>query len=331
MIIMKMPVSTPTLTPETEKALKKNRDKKNVCILCGRYSVYVKKIYTADKKYYSYQYICPIIEKKSCVGKKLKITDSIPIIDDTTHSDIVYTADENDMRQKATDLEITPKYGEIFTETELKSYGYVDKASIKARKVKKALEELSVEVSKKADEAIAREKAREKALEKALKAEEEELKAEVTKKAEEAMAREKARKVKEEQNKSLVSTARKLDFDDLNSYKQNSIKKHKKLFEKYDKNGNFVRKIQDSPNKETVNEYDKIIKEFEEFEKNNPLSPVGNLFKLMDIAINSSTAAEFLNHPAIKTPVKTESNIETKSEYRETGNAKVSYTKLQLI
>ena len=273
--------------------------------------MYVKKIYTADKKYYSYQYICPIIEKKSCVGKKLKITDSIPIIDDTTHSDIVYTADENDMRQKATDLEITPKYGEIFTETELKSYGYVDKASIKARKVKKALEELSVEVSK--------------------KAEEEELKAEVTKKAEEAMAREKARKVKEEQNKSLVSTARKLDFDDLNSYKQNSIKKHKKLFEKYDKNGNFVRKIQDSPNKETVNEYDKIIKEFEEFEKNNPLSPVGNLFKLMDIAINSSTAAEFLNHPAIKTPVKTESNIETKSEYRETGNAKVSYTKLQLI
>lgn len=306
MIIMKMPVSTPTLTPETEKALKKNRDKKNVCILCGRYSVYVKKIYTADKKYYSYQYICPIIEKKSCVGKKLKFTDSIPIIDDTTHSDIVYTADENDMRQKATDLEITPKYGEIFTETELKSYGYVDTASIKKAKARgKAREELSVEVSKKAKEDIAREKALEKALKK-------------------------ARKVKDQKAENFKTPLKKLDFDDndLNSYRQESIKKHEKFFKKYDKNGNFVRKIQDSPNKETVNEYDKIIKEFEEFEKNNPLSPVDNLFKLMDIAINSSTAAEFLNHPAIKTPAKTKNKYR---EYRETGNAKESYTKLQLI
>ena len=38
--MMKMPVSTPTLTPEIEKALKKNRDKKNVCILCVKLVIF---------------------------------------------------------------------------------------------------------------------------------------------------------------------------------------------------------------------------------------------------------------------------------------------------
>jgi hypothetical protein len=156
MIIMKMPVSTTTLTPEIKKALKKNRDKKNVCILCGRYSVYVKYIYTADKKYYSYQYICPSTQE-NCLVKKLNATDSIPIIDDTTHSDIVHTDDEKEMREEAITLGIIPKYGEIFTETELKSYGYTDIASIKAGEDRKAIEakeakeeELVAEVSKEA-------------------------------------------------------------------------------------------------------------------------------------------------------------------------------------
>ena len=113
------------ISPETEKALKKNRDKKNVCILCGRYSVYVKEKYTTDKNYYSYQYICPSTQE-NCLVKELKFTDFIPIIDDTTHSDIVHTDDEKEMREKAIKLGITPKYGEIFTEAELKSYGYTD-------------------------------------------------------------------------------------------------------------------------------------------------------------------------------------------------------------
>ena len=118
------------ITPEIEKALEKNRDKKNVCILCGRYSVYVKEKYTADKKYYSYQYICPSTQE-NCLVKKLKFTDFIPIIDDTTHSDIVHTDDEKEMQEEAIKLGITPKYGEIFTETELKSYGYTDGGCIK--------------------------------------------------------------------------------------------------------------------------------------------------------------------------------------------------------
>lgn len=333
---------TPTSIAEIEKALKKNRDKKNVCILCGRYSVYVRNIYTADKKYYSYQYICPIIEKKSCIGKELKFTDSIPIIDDTTHSDIVYTVDENYMRQKATDLEITPKYGEIFTETELKSYGYTDVASIKkATAREKALEELSVEVSKKAEEAIARGKALEKALKRAQKVkkeQEEKLNVEVTRKVEEAKKREEDRisiKSKEQQKaKNFKTPSKKLNFDDndLNSYRQKSIKKHENFFKTYDKNGNFSKKIQNSPNEETVDEYDKIIEELEKIIE-NPLSPVDDLFELMDIAINSSNSEDFLKNPAIK-KLKTTTKTDTKTtyrEYRETGNAKESYTKLQMI
>lgn len=341
--MMKMLVSTYTLkkTLEIEKALEKNRDKKNVCILCGRYSVYVKEKYTTDKKYYSYQYICPSTQE-NCLVKKLKFTDCIPIIDDTTHSDIVHTDDEKEMREEAIKLGITPKYGEIFTESELKSYGYIDTALIKAEKVKKALEatarekaleELSVKVSKKAEEAIAREKALEKALEKARKVkeyQEEELNAEVTRKVKEAQEREKARKVQEEQNKSLVSTSRRLNFDDktaLNSYKQKSIEKHKNFFNKYDKIGKISEKIQSSPTIQTVDKYDKFI---EEYENIIPLSPIDRFLEVLDII---GTDKNWMNNPTVKkftnTPAKTETK--TKTRYRETGNAKESYIKLQMI